>query len=111
MVWYVLDSIVSPDSDTVFSLVSSPYNLKFVLWYDAENYLFPGDKLETSDQGMIINGNIQPLTILDVAIFRALYWQKLYAYNQHCPGNQQQATTTCIYQHKCRIKKCPFSAP
>lgn len=109
MVWYVLDSIVSPDSDTVFSLVSSPYNLKFVLWYDAERYLFPGDRLETSDRGWIINGDIHPVTLLDVSIFRTLYWQKLRAYNQHCPGNNYRAENTCTYQHKCRIKKCPFT--
>lgn len=108
MVWYVLDSIVSPDSDTVFSLVSSPYNLKFVLWYGSESYLFPGDRLETTENGLIVNGYIQPFTMLDVSIFRAVYWQNLYDYNKNCPGNSQQSHITCAYKHKCRITKCPF---
>ena len=80
MVWYVLDSIVSPDSDTAFSLISSPCNLKFVLWYDTEHYLSPGDSLETSDNGLIVNGHVQPVYILDVSIFRSDYWKKLRVY-------------------------------
>lgn len=108
MVWYVLDSIVSPDSDTAFSLVSSPYNLKFVLWYGSDGYLFPGDRLETSDNGLIVNGHNQPFTMLDVAVFRAVYWQKLHDYNKNCPGNRHQFEANCAYKHKCRIKKCPF---
>ena len=109
MVWYVLDSIVSPDSDTAFSLVSSPYNLKFVLWYDSANYLYPGDRLETSDAGMVINGHIQAIYILDVSVFRPAYWQKLYSYNKNCPGNAYQPNTACSYKTKCRVKKCPFT--
>lgn len=110
MVWYVLDSIVSPDSDTAFSLVSSPYNLKFVLWYGSECYLFPGDKLETCDQGLIVNGHIKPVAMLDVTLFRAVYWQKLHDYNKICPGNSHLSEATCAYKHKCRIKRCPFTA-
>lgn len=108
MVWYVLDSIVSPDSDTAFSLVSSRYNLKFVLWYDSEHYLFPGDSLETSDNGLIVNGHIQPVFILNVSTFRSAHWQKLRGYNKNCPGNSHQPAAGCAYKHRCRVKKCPF---
>ncbi|WP_146108538.1 hypothetical protein [Mixta gaviniae] len=108
MVWYVLDSIVSPDSDTAFSLISSPYNLKFVLWYDTEYYLSPGDRLETSDTGLIVNGHVQPVYILDVSTFRSDYWKKLRIYNQRCPGNINLPHTACTYKTECRVKKCPF---
>ena len=108
MVWYVLDSIVSPDSDTAFSLISSPCNLKFVLWYDTEHYLSPGDSLETSDNGLIVNGHVQPVYILDVSIFRSDYWKQLRVSTKRCPGNNNQSHTTCSYKQQCRVKKCPF---
>ena len=108
MMWYVLDSIVSPDSDTAFSLISSPYNLKFVLWYDSEHYLYPGDSLETSDNGLIVNGHVQPVFILEISTFHSDYWQKLHGYNNICPGNTTQSKSSCTYKEKCRVKKCPF---
>ncbi|TPW44361.1 hypothetical protein FKM52_01220 [Mixta tenebrionis] len=108
MVWYVLDSIISPDSDTAFSLISSTYNLKFVLWYDTDHYLAPGDRLETSDDGLIVNGHVQNLYILDVSTFRSDYWRKLHLYNKRCPGNTTSASLICDYKQRCRVKKCPF---
>jgi hypothetical protein len=110
MVWYVLDSIVSPDSDTAFSLISSPYNLKFVLWYDSDHYLSPGDKLQTAENGLVVNGQVQPVNIIDISTFRSDYWRKLHGYNKRCPGNTNQPNTACTYKDKCRVKKCPFTA-
>lgn len=108
MVWYVLDSIISPDSDTAFSLISSPYNLKLVIWYDSQYYLSPGDKLETAEQGLMVNDHLQPICILDISLFRTTYWEKLQRYNNKCPGNGIQPNAMCIYKRQCRVKQCPF---
>ncbi|NCH55178.1 anti-adapter protein IraM [Cronobacter muytjensii] len=108
MTWRVVDSVVSTDTNSVFSLISSQHSIKLILWYKATYYLSPGDKLSINGEAIAVNNKPVQLTLYRTTLYNARFWQTIVKSNTHCAGNHQRSVTKCIYRSKCKLHTCPF---
>ncbi|MFW0882445.1 anti-adapter protein IraM [Cronobacter dublinensis] len=108
MTWRVVDSVVSTETNSVFSLISSQQSIKLILWYKATFYLSPGDRLSIRGETIAVNNNAVQLTLYRTTLYNARFWQTIVKSNTHCPGNHQQSVTRCLFRRRCKVLSCPF---
>ncbi|ELY6244531.1 anti-adapter protein IraM [Cronobacter universalis] len=108
MNWRVVDSIVSTNTNSVFTLISSQHNIKLILWYKATYYLSPGDTISINGDAMAVNNFPVQLSLYRTLYYNTRFWQTILHSNNHCAGNLQQSVSRCIYRSKCKLLYCPF---
>ncbi|CCJ73255.1 putative cytoplasmic protein [Cronobacter condimenti 1330] len=108
MTWRVVDSVVSTDTNSVFTLIASRQSIKRILWYKATFYLSTGDNVSIAGEAITVNDQSVTLTLYRTLSYNADFWQTLLRCNTHCPGNQQQQVHRCAYRHACKLLFCPF---
>lgn len=84
--WEVSFTVVCPESGTAFAAVRSVKNLRLILWYEGEYWLSKNSEIEMAASGLIINGKIRSISILNVFPFNADLWSVLIL-KYNCPGN------------------------
>jgi len=107
MKWVVIDSIVNPETGMAFSCIITDRELKLIIWYKANGFLFPGDELITSDLGLFINGRSEALTLCNISPFSATFWQTVFRQSR-CPGNAEIKPGRCDFGGVCHVKNCPY---
>ena len=55
MKWTIHNTLVCPHSGVAFSSISSLRFLKFILWYDADILLLPGESIKLYSSSVLIN--------------------------------------------------------
>ncbi|NHV08572.1 anti-adapter protein IraM [Cronobacter turicensis] len=108
MNWRVVDSVVSTDTNSVFTLISSQQSFKLILWYKATFYLSPGDTLTVTGDSITVNNHPIQLTLYRTTVYNSRFWQTIVNSNTHCAGNHQRSVSRCIYRRKCKLLYCPF---
>ncbi|CCJ88794.1 anti-adapter protein IraM [Cronobacter turicensis] len=108
MNWRVVDSVVSTDTNSVFSLISSQRAFKLILWYKATFYLSPGDKVSLNGEAIVVNDHPVQITLYRTTFYNPRFWQTIVHSNTHCAGNHQRSVSRCIYRRKCKLLNCPF---
>ncbi|EGT4279772.1 anti-adapter protein IraM [Cronobacter malonaticus] len=108
MNWRVVDSVVSTDTNSVFTLISSQQSFKLILWYKATFYLSSGDTLSINGASITVNNHPVELTLYRTTVYNARFWQTIVNSNAHCAGNHRQSVGRCGYRRKCKLLYCPF---
>lgn len=108
MEWKIIDSLACPTTGTFFAAVSSPRNMKLILWYQSDFILRCGQSFSTSAIGIAINGRFRKMKILHVFPFDAELWAGLIK-RTSCPGNITDFTPPCSNIITCLFKECPYA--
>lgn len=111
MKWIVEDSIVCPETGTVFSIIAGfrNLNLKLTIWYEASSYLSPESEILTESNETIIDGCVHDLNLMHVFPYSTRTWSKI-SNTAKCPGNSNNNITNCTNTNKCKLIHCPFNA-
>ncbi|WAH52837.1 anti-adapter protein iraM [Pseudescherichia vulneris] len=107
MEWKIIDSLASPGTGTFFAAVSSPRNLKLILWYRSDFFLRSGHSISTSNIGFAINGRLRKIKILHAFPFSTELWTN-FINTTNCPGNSPNFKGPCLNSASCRFKECPY---
>lgn len=114
MKWIVIDSLVSPETGTMFSAISSFKNLRLVIWYKSSYLLFPGDIVIPLQNTIEVNNIIQDLHVFKVDIYKLNLWTTLKN-NAGCPQNINLSNIAegfikqkCDNSSWCLFEECPF---
>lgn len=109
MKWIVEDSIVCPETGTVFSIIVGSRNVKLTIWYDGREYLSSGSEIMTESNKTIVNGCVHDLKLMHVFPHSRKTWLTILN-TAKCPGNSNDTITDCINTNKCKLIYCPFNA-
>lgn len=107
MEWKIIDSLASPITGTFFAAVSSPRNLKLILWYQSDFFLRSGHRLSTNNFGIAIDGRLKKINIIHTIPFRPQVWTDLIK-KTGCPGNLPVFNGQCLNTKLCKFKQCPY---
>ncbi|WP_072015213.1 hypothetical protein [Pseudescherichia vulneris] len=107
MEWKIIDSLASPGTGTFFAAVSSPRNLKLILWYRSDFFLRSGHCISTSNIGFAINGRLRKINIIHAFPFNSELWTN-FIKTTCCPGNSPDFKGPCLNTSSCQFKECPY---
>lgn len=108
MIWFIIDSIISPQTCTACSCLCTAKSFKAILWYHADTFLYPGDKIEIENNGVLVNNTSKKIMIYDFIPFNIKTWQTLSKYTG-CPCNGAILPVSCNYPYPCKLLKCPYN--
>ena len=63
MKWTILNTLICPQSGIAFSAISSLRFLKFIMWYEADVILLPGESIRLYSSRVLINDQYHSLKI------------------------------------------------
>ncbi|EPN9363791.1 anti-adapter protein iraM [Cronobacter muytjensii] len=107
MDWKIVDTLASPDTGTTFTLVETPYGLRYILWFKGDYFLRRGQILSTCNEGLRVDGRLRAISIIHAAPYSGRLWQNL-AEKTNCPGNAGETTGACPGGKRCLFKLCPY---
>lgn len=107
MSWIVIDSLVCPQTGTVFSWLSTCRRMKMVILYKGCLYLKPGDEISTAVDGIIVNGHHTAITLYYTAPYNSEVWNLIRDISA-CPGNKLVKVPLQPCPDKCNINICPY---
>lgn len=107
--WEVNYTVFCPETGTAFAVIRSVKNLRLILWYKGEYWLNKNSEIETAASGLIVNGKVRDITILNVFPFNKDLWIDLIL-KSRCPGNSDPYIRRCSHPVICRFSLCPFGA-
>lgn len=61
MKWTILNTLICPQSGIAFSAISSLRFLKFIMWYEADVILLPGESMKLYSSRVLINDQYHSL--------------------------------------------------
>ena len=61
MKWTILNTLICPQSGIAFSAISSLRFLKFIMWYEADVILLPGESIRLYSSRVLINDQYHSL--------------------------------------------------
>lgn len=111
MKWTILNTLICPQSGIAFSAISSLRFLKFIMWYEADVILLPGESMKIYSSRVLINDQYHSLKIYNITVYDEAQWEKLRE-RPSCPyqaGGKQ--SDSCFFQSFCAIKRCPNNIP
>lgn len=111
MKWTILNTLICPQSGIAFSAISSLRFLKFIMWYEADVILLPGESMKFYSSRVLINDQYHSLKIYNITVYDEAQWEKLRE-RPSCPYHAGgERSDSCFYQSFCAIKRCPNNIP
>lgn len=111
MKWTIHNTLVCPHSGVAFSSISSLRFLKFILWYEADILLLPGESMKLYSSRVLMNDQYHSLKVYNITRYDEAQWERLRE-RPSCPHHSTAATTeSCFYEAHCVIKRCPNNYP
>lgn len=106
MEWYLLETLISPESDTSFSLIVNTRNIHRIVWHEYDADLLPGKHILLSKGKFMFKGKetIKLIRTLKMQFYTQNVWSSLKAYTG-CEKYLKEGY--CIYAQRCAIKTCP----
>ncbi len=77
MKWTILNTLICPQSGIAFSAISSLRCLKFIMWYEADVILLPGESIRLYSSRVLINDQYHSLKIYNITVYDEAQWEKL----------------------------------
>lgn len=77
MKWTILNTLICPQSGIAFSAISSLRFLKFIMWYEADVILLPGESMKLYSSRVLINDQYHSLKIYNITVYDEAQWEKL----------------------------------
>ncbi|GEC69376.1 anti-adapter protein IraM [Raoultella terrigena] len=109
MKWTVLNTIICPHSGVAFSSICGLRFLKFIVWYEADILLIPGESMKLYSSKVLINNKYHFFKVYNIATYSDTQWESLRE-RPSCPHDFSATTAEgCCYQPHCVIKRCPGS--
>ncbi|MFO5758382.1 anti-adapter protein IraM, partial [Klebsiella pneumoniae] len=107
MKWTILNTLICPQSGIAFSAISSLRFLKFIMWYEADVILLPGESIRLYSSRVLINDQYHSLKIYNITVYDEAQWEKLRE-RPSCPYHAGgERSDSCFYQSFCTIKRLP----
>ncbi|EIW9480478.1 TPA: anti-adapter protein IraM [Klebsiella aerogenes] len=107
MKWTILNTLICPHTGVAFSSISGLRFLKFIIWYEAELLLIPGETMKLYSSKVLINDRYHSLKIYNITRYDDKQWETLRE-RPTCPYNFEVAEQeSCLYQSYCAVKRCP----
>ncbi|WEF27889.1 anti-adapter protein IraM [Klebsiella aerogenes] len=107
MKWTILNTLICPHTGVAFSSISGLRFLKFIIWYEADLLLLPGETIKLYSSKVLINEQYHSLKIYNITLYDEKQWEKLRE-RPICPYNFDIADPEpCVYQSHCAVKRCP----
>lgn len=107
MSWKVLCSLICSKTGIFYSYIVGPESLKLIIWYEGSIYLSPGDKVQPTHNGILINGSFHSITIYNISPYSQTLWNALKN-TLVCPLNKDKKQMICCYSGKCNVRICPY---
>lgn len=99
MKWTILNTLICPQSGIAFSAISSLRFLKFIMWYEADVILLPGESMKLYSSRVLINDQYHSLKIYNITVYDEAQWEKL------------RERPSCPYQAGGKQSDSCFSSP
>jgi hypothetical protein len=77
MKWTIHNTLVCPYSGVAFSSISSLRFLKFILWYEADILLLPGESMKLYSSSVLINEQYHAVKVYNITRYDEAQWEKL----------------------------------
>ncbi|ARA25219.1 anti-adapter protein IraM [Enterobacter hormaechei] len=106
MSWRVISSVICPNTGIVYSSILGLKFLKLIIWYESDVYLYPGDRIYPTKNGVFINGVFKPISIYNISPYNEMLWSEIKN-KMACPYNRNQHEEICTYAVHCNARKCP----
>ncbi len=105
------NTLICPQSGIAFSAISSLRFLKFIMWYEADVILLPGESIRLYSSRVLINDQYHSLKIYNITVYDEAQWEKLRE-RPSCPYHAGgERSDSCFYQSFCTIKRCRIIFP
>lgn len=75
MKWTILNTLICPQSGIAFSAISSLRFLKFIMWYEADVILLPGESIRLYSSRVLINDQYHSLKIYNITVYDEAQWE------------------------------------
>ncbi len=75
MKWTILNTLICPQSGIAFSAISSLRFLKFIMWYEADVILLPGESMKLYSSRVLINDQYHSLKIYNITVYDEAQWE------------------------------------
>ena len=109
MKWTVQNTILCPHSGVAFSSISGLRFLKFIIWYEADILLLPGESMKLYSSKVLVNDKYHYINIYNISTYSHVQWETLRE-RPSCPYEFGATMRDgCRYQPHCVIKRCPGS--
>lgn len=107
MRWILLDTVISPETGTSFSRLSTARNNQLIVWHAYNRHICPGkDVIYRSGKVWVKGtGKIHIIKVLKSDIYSHDAWQNLKKY---CGCDKYLKGEGCSYIHYCVISRCPL---
>ncbi len=103
MKWTILNTLICPQSGIAFSAISSLRFLKFIMWYEADVILLPGESIRLYSSRVLINDQYHSLKIYNITVYDEAQWEKLRE-RPSCPYHAGgERSDSCFYQSFARL--------
>ncbi|MCV5837094.1 anti-adapter protein iraM, partial [Escherichia coli] len=94
----ILNTLICPQSGIAFSAISSLRFLKFIMWYEADVILLPGESIRLYSSRVLINDQYHSLKIYNITVYDEAQWEKLRE-RPSCPYHAGgERSDSCFYQ-------------
>lgn len=77
MSWRVISSVICPNTGIVYSSILGLKFLKLIIWYESDVYLYPGDRIYPTKNGVFINGVFKPISIYNISPYNEMLWSEI----------------------------------
>ncbi|MCZ4061602.1 hypothetical protein O3W44_24370 [Pantoea sp. LMR881] len=106
MEWYILETLISPESNTSFSLIVNTHNVHRIVWHEYYVDLVPGKHILLSKGKFMFKGKetVNLIRALKMIFYTQSTWGALKAYTG-CEKYLEE--DRCTYIQCCAIKSCP----
>ncbi len=99
MSWRVISSVICPNTGIVYSSILGLKFLKLIIWYESDVYLYPGDRIYPTKNGVFINGVFKPISIYNISPYNEMLWSEIKTrWHAHTTetSKKRYAHTRCI---------------
>lgn len=77
-VWISLGTIVSPITGTFFTKIITQYNHKYLLWYNGEYLIKPGDNIKFNNNGIVVSEKLRKINIIQIDKYSPTLWRVMH---------------------------------
>lgn len=107
MDWEIVDTVVCPESGTIFGKVEAPYGLHYILWFEGDYYVQSGEIVTMTEKGILIDNRCRRVWLIQAMPYSSVRWLGFRMKNE-CPGNRRDMSQGCDRELPCRFTRCPF---
>ena len=103
----VIDCLACPSTGTMFMLVYSEKNRKYVIWFTSDKLPLPGESIEIKNGKVFIDGVHELFNVMQISYMEPGVW-KFIEKGITCPGRKALHPEFCTLEHRCNFRKCPY---